>query len=92
MRTVARAPRLRRNGSGSPDGLGGSVEPIEDTVAAEGGDEETRGGPGESTAGKPIIVLLRGGLEEYAVFTSAFGGGVTTGGADGESPLRGTKP
>ena len=92
MRTVARAPRLRRNGSGSRDGLGGSLEPISDTVATLGGDEEIRGAPDESTAGNPIIVFLRGGLEEYAVFTSGFGGGVTTGGADGDLSTGGTNP
>ena len=64
MRTVARAPRLRRNGSGSLEGRGGSLEPIVDTAAAEGGDEEIRRAPDDSTAGKPIIVFLRGGLEE----------------------------
>jgi len=64
MRTVARAPRFRRNGSDSLDGLGGSDEPIADTVAAVGGLEEMGGELEDSTAGKPIIVFLRGGLEE----------------------------
>lgn len=64
MRTVARAPRLRRNGSGWLEGLGGSLEPIGDTVATDGGDEELPGGRDDGTAGRPIIVFLRGGLEE----------------------------
>lgn len=83
---------MRRNGSGSRDGLGGSLEPIADTVATLGGDEEIRGAPDESTAGNPIIVFLRGGLEEYAVFSLGFGGGVTTGGAEGDLWTCGTNP
>ena len=64
MRTVARAPRFRRNDSGCLEGLGGSDEPIEETVATDGGEEEMGGALDDSTAGKPIIVFLRGGLEE----------------------------
>lgn len=65
MRTVARAPRLRRNGSGPLDGLvGRSVDVIGDTVAAIGGAVDIGGAPDDSTAGKPIIVFLRGGLDE----------------------------
>lgn len=64
MRTVALAPRFRRNGSGSLSDLGGSLELIGVAVGAMGGAVEIRGAPDDSTAGKPIIVFLRGGLEE----------------------------
>ena len=64
--------------------------------ALEGGAATTDGGLDEWIAGKPSIVFLRGGLEEYAVLTSDFisasGGGVTTGGGEAESPIGGTKP
>jgi hypothetical protein len=64
---------------------------IGDIVAGMGGAVDIGGAPDDSTAGKPIIVFLRGGLEEYGVFTSAFGGGVTTGGDEGEVPVSRTK-
>ena len=64
MRTVALAPRLRRNGSGPTEGVGGSVEVIGGTDAVAGGAVDIPGGRDDSTAGKPIMVFLRAGLDE----------------------------
>ena len=101
MRTVARAPRLRRNGSRLAEGPGRSVDVIGETDASmggalEGGAVTIDGGLDERIAGKPSIVFFRGGLEEYAVLTSDFvsasGGGVTTGGGEAEPTPGGMKP
>ena len=79
IRTVARAPRLRSNGAGPlelwADGAGVDGDPS----ALVGGCVESRVAPDDWTAGNPIIVFLRGGLEEEARFISDAGGGVTTG-------------
>ena len=65
MRTVARAPRLRRNGSGLPEEpRSGGTGVDGDTSAVAGGCDEGRVAPDDWTAGNPIIVFLRGGLEE----------------------------
>ena len=65
MRTVARAPRLRRNGSGPLEELrAGGADVDGDASAVVGGCDEGRVAPDDWTAGNPIIVFLRGGLEE----------------------------
>jgi hypothetical protein len=87
MRTLARAPRLRRNGSGSLEPVGDSAESVGDA-----GSVEIRVGPDAWTAGSPIIVFLRGGLDEEGPCPSDVGGGVTIG-VDGVVPsIGGTKP
>jgi hypothetical protein len=58
MRTLARARRLRRNGSGPEDELGAS-----DVVGEPALEAAADGGWDDCTAGKPIIVFLRGGLD-----------------------------
>jgi hypothetical protein len=60
MRTLARARRLRRNGSG-PEGEGGASDVVGEP--APEASVEVDGGWDDCTAGKPIIVFLRGGLD-----------------------------
>jgi hypothetical protein len=90
MRTVARAPRLRRNGSGPPKCSVGSVEIAGDTVAVVGDSVETRVPYEDWTAGNPIMVFFFGGLEDTGAFAPDAGGGVTMGG--GGVAVGATKP
>ena len=65
MRTVARAPRLRRNGSGPLEELRAGGDDVDgDAFSVVGGCDEGRVAPDDWTAGSPIIVFLRGGLDE----------------------------
>jgi hypothetical protein len=84
---------LRRNGSGPDDGRFDGVDCEGGTLEIEGG--ATDEGCPPPTAGRPIIVFFRGGLDEYALtggLESGSGGGVTTGGGVNESPPGGTNP
>ena len=79
IRTVARAPRLRRNGWGPLERWGGWDDTDGGASAFTGGCVEIRVAPADRTAGNPTIVFLRGGLEDQGFFTSDAGGGVTIG-------------
>lgn len=101
MRTVALAPRFLRNGSGLPDRLVGDATPagrtlpIEGGTSDEGGASDAGGATDPPTAGRPMTVFFRGGLEEYPLIGglgSDCGGGVTTGGGLIEAPAGGTNP
>lgn len=78
---------------GGADGCGGADGPSGDGSLS--GSVSMRGGSDESTGGRPITVLLRGGRDEYARW-SPLGGGVTTGASEGgggaDAPADGVNP
>jgi hypothetical protein len=101
MRTVALAPRLRRNGCGPLDrlgllpALGGRVDAATGLASMEIGLDGSAACDGW-TAGNPMTVRFRGGREEAAVpgtgRGSGFGGAVMMGGAEVPSLLGRTNP
>ena len=102
MRTVALAPRLRRNGFGPSDGLGGSLaasggwfDAVIGLASMEIGLDDCVEFDGW-TAGKPITVRFRGGREDAALPGTwpgaGFGAAVMMGRAEVPSLPGGTNP